>query len=84
MDPFQPLALVIYEADRRGIDVETTAVGSSALQGARAHFDPAERLITYEDGGTDFIKAFLIAHELGHAELGDDAAPCEIEPTRPS
>lgn len=84
LDPFQPLALVLDEAGRREIDVEPTAVGSSGLHGARAHFDPAERLITYEEGGSEFIKAFLIAHELGHAELGDDAIPCEIEPTRPS
>lgn len=84
LDPFQPLALVLAEAERREIDVESTAVGSSALQGARAHFDPVERLITYEDADTDFIKAFLIAHELGHAELGDDASPCEIDPSRPS
>jgi superfamily I DNA/RNA helicase len=84
LDPFQPLALALAEAERREIDVESTAPGSSGLQGARAHFDPAERLITYEDAGTDFIKAFLIAHELGHAELGDDPSPCEIEPSRPS
>jgi superfamily I DNA/RNA helicase len=84
LDPFQPLALALAEARRREVDVESTAVGSTGLQGARAHFDPVERMITYEDAGTDFIKAFLIAHELGHAELGDDADPCEIEPLRPS
>jgi len=83
-DPFEPLSLVLAEAQRREIDVEATEPGASSLRGARAHFSPVERLITYENDGTDFIKAFLIAHELGHAELGDDIGPCEIDPARPS
>lgn len=83
-DPFAPLALVLAEANRREIDVEPTQPGGNALQGGRARFKPADRLILYEDKGTDFIKAFLIAHELGHVDLGDDVQTCEIDPLRPS
>jgi superfamily I DNA/RNA helicase/Zn-dependent peptidase ImmA (M78 family) len=33
---------------------------------------PDDGLIVYENSESDFLKAFLIAHELGHTELGDD------------
>ena len=31
-----------------------------------------DRLILHENVGTPFEQAYLVAHEIGHAELGDD------------
>src|SRR5258708_39856290 len=72
-DPWRPLEFAIAEAERRSIDVEPTNSGAAVLDGGRAIFIPRDRLILYENAGTSFEQAFLIAHELGHVELGDDS-----------
>lgn len=70
-DPRQPYAFVLAEAKRRGLDVENANPGASLLDGGRATYVPADGLILHENIGTDFDQAFLVAHELGHVELGD-------------
>jgi superfamily I DNA/RNA helicase/Zn-dependent peptidase ImmA (M78 family) len=72
-DPWRPLEFAIAEAERRSVDVEPTNSGAAVLDGGRAIFIPRDRLILYENAGTPFEQAFLIAHELGHVELGDDS-----------
>jgi IrrE N-terminal-like domain len=57
------------------------------LNGGRATFIPDATLILHENVGTPFERAFLVAHEIGHVELGDDpdAKPIlNIDPTRSS
>src|SRR5258708_3449894 len=71
-DPWKPLAFAIAEANRRDLDVEATSPGAALLDGGRAALIAADRLILYEDKGTEFEQAFLIAHEIGHVQLGDD------------
>jgi Zn-dependent peptidase ImmA (M78 family) len=71
-DPGQPYAFALAEAKRRGLDVETANPGASMLDGGRATYVPADGLIIHENTGSDFERAFLVAHELGHVELGDE------------
>ncbi|MGA2241147.1 MAG: UvrD-helicase domain-containing protein [Verrucomicrobiota bacterium] len=82
-DPWKPYAFAVAEANRRDIDVEVS--GATVLGNSRACFIQADQLIVYENVGSDFDKAFLIAHEIGHSELGDDPegeAAVRIEPAR--
>jgi superfamily I DNA/RNA helicase len=83
-DPAAPLGLVLAEAGRLGLDVESARPGARVLTGARAKYVAADAMIYYEDAGTLFDRAFLIAHELGHAVLGDGGGGCEIDPSRPA
>lgn len=86
-DPWDPLQFVSAEVTRRGYDVEAVSQGAVVLNGSRASLIADEFLILYEDVGTPFQKAFLIAHEIGHVELGDvtDNAPAgDIDPVRTS
>ena len=71
-DPWSPYDFAVAEAKRRGIDVEPTAAGAAVLNGGRATFVAADRLILHESAGSRFEQAFLVAHEIGHVELGDD------------
>jgi superfamily I DNA/RNA helicase len=84
-DPWSPYDFAVAEAKRRGIDVEPTAAGAAVLNGGRATFIAADALILHEKIGSHFEQAFLVAHEIGHVELGDDPhrepAP-KIEPVR--
>src|SRR5437879_2750290 len=85
LDPFNSLAFAITEANRRDIDVEASSPSSTVLGNSRAAFIQADQLIVYENIGTDFERAFLIAHEIGHSELGDDpegGAVVQIDPSR--
>jgi len=86
-DPWSPYDFAVAEAKRRGIDVEPTAAGAAVLNGGRATFVAADDLILHENVGSPFEQAFLVAHEIGHVELGDDpggeAAPT-IDPARPA
>src|SRR5665213_2152546 len=87
IDPWDCHALVVAEARRRDIDVEPAAKGAAVLDGGRATYVPKDRLILYERCATRFEEAFLIAHELGHVELGDDVDPdgiadVQIDPMR--
>lgn len=83
-DPWSPYEFVVAEAKRRGFDVEPTAAGAAVLNGGRATFIAADALILHEDRGTPFEQAFLVAHEIGHAELGDDPdePALTIDPSR--
>jgi superfamily I DNA/RNA helicase/Zn-dependent peptidase ImmA (M78 family) len=88
VDSWSPLAIVAAAAQASDIE-EITGLkpGSALLSGARAKFDPQSRSILHEDTGDAFLTAFLIAHELGHARLGDARLPdqtCEIDPARSS
>jgi superfamily I DNA/RNA helicase len=87
LDPWRPYDFAVAEAKRRDIDVEPTASGAAVLEGARATFVQAHQLIVHENTGTLFDQAFLVAHEIGHSELGDDVEagpPATIDPARPS
>ena len=84
-DPWRPYEFAVAEAQRRGFDVEATAAGSPLLDGGRAALISADRLVLHENCGTPFEQAFLVAHEVGHLELGDDVddePEGEIDPTR--
>ncbi|WP_018240832.1 UvrD-helicase domain-containing protein [Ensifer sp. BR816] len=84
-DPWSPYDFVVTEAKRRGIDVEPTAAGAAVLNGGRATFIAADDLILHQNVGSSFERAFLVAHEIGHVELGDDPddAPAPtIDPAR--
>lgn len=83
-DPWQPYKFARFEADRRDIDVESTAPGATVLEGGRATFIPHCQLIIHERAGSEFDHAFLIAHELGHVELGDDLEGGSVEQIDPS
>lgn len=84
-DPWRPYEFVVAEAESRGIYVERTARGAAVLDNARATFVPRDALILHEDVGTPFEQAFLVAHEIGHLELGDDPGTgptLEVDPAR--
>ena len=70
-DPWRPYDFAVAEANRRGFDVEPTSVGATVLDGSRATLVAAHRLIVHEDTGSPFEQAFLVMHEVAHAELGD-------------
>jgi superfamily I DNA/RNA helicase len=86
-DPWRPYDFAVAEANRRGFDVEPTSPGATVLDGSRATLVAAHRLIVHEDSGSPFDQAFLVLHEIAHAELGDatdeEGAP-EIDPVRPA
>src|SRR5574340_386740 len=84
-DPTRPLAFALREATRRGLDVYALQEGDSQLKGGKATFDSQAGGILYEDRGSDFERAFLIAHELGHVELEGgtlDVVTVDVEPDR--
>ncbi|WP_082033782.1 UvrD-helicase domain-containing protein [Pseudomonas sp. PI1] len=84
-NPWAPYEFAVAEANARGLLVEKCAPGAEILDGGRAIFDADYRLIVHEDAGTPFDQAFLVAHEIGHAELGDDEGAegfVEIDPAR--
>lgn len=85
VDPWNLLELVSREAALRDLDVYALATGDSALKGGRAVLDREAECILYEDIGSAFDRAFLIAHELGHFVLEGDAQNVvtgEVEPGR--
>ena len=88
-DPWTPYPFAELVAKALGITIEKCAPGASILDGARATFDVSFPLIVHENLGTPFEQAFLIAHEIGHAVLGDGEAEEEdsavyIDPARTS
>jgi superfamily I DNA/RNA helicase/Zn-dependent peptidase ImmA (M78 family) len=87
-DPWTPYQFVVGIANELGITVEPCAPGAAVLDGARAAFDGDIPLIVHENVGTPFEQAFLVAHEIGHAELGDgeedDGSAFQIDPARTS
>ena len=85
LDPWRSYEFVAAEANRRGLDVEPTARGAAVLNNGRAAFIPEDRLILHENVGSPFEQAYLVAHEIGHAELGDGPdieATYKIDPAR--
>jgi superfamily I DNA/RNA helicase len=86
-DPWRPYEFAVAEAKRRGLDVEPTSAGATVLDGSRATLVAGHELIVHEDAGSPFEQAFLVVHEIAHAELGDApdrAGPTEIDPARPA
>ena len=84
-DPWSPYAFARAEAERRQLTVESTAPGAVQLDGAKAVFIPRDQSIIHSNVGTAFDQAFLVAHEIGHVELGDNPdgeGAVEIDPTR--
>ncbi len=84
-DPGKLLDFVRQEAARRELDVYALPVGDSQLKGGRAVFDSQAGIILYEDTGSEFDRAFLIAHELGHIVLEggtQDVVTEHVEPDR--
>ncbi len=87
VDPWNLRELVQACAARKMLDIEAAAKGAASLGGARAALIPGADLILHEPCNTNFDFAFLIAHELGHAELGDDRAenePATFDALRPA
>ncbi|MHA6821388.1 UvrD-helicase domain-containing protein [Ralstonia pseudosolanacearum] len=85
IDPWDPYAFVVAEAKRRDLDVEKVACGAAILDGGRAKLVAGDSLIVHENTGSAFEQAFLVAHEIGHAELGDgdDQGPAvNVDPAR--
>ena len=74
LDPTDPYAFVVGEAKHRGLDVEATNPGSTSLDDGRATLVSEDDLIIHENIGSPFEQAFLVAHEIGHHELGDATA----------
>lgn len=89
-DPWDPYQFALAAAEVSALTVESCAPGSTVLDGARATFIPQDEYIFHEDIGTSFEKAFLVAHEIGHALLGDGGTedenfqPFEIDAARSS
>lgn len=84
-DPWNLLNFVRQEVARREIDVYALPVGDSQLKCGRAAFDSQAGIILYEDAGSEFDRAFLIAHELGHVVLEggtQDVVTEQVEPDR--
>lgn len=68
-DSWDLLGFVGQDAARRDILVYGLPADDPQLKGGQAAYDSQARAILYADVGTDFDRAFLIAHELGHVAL---------------
>ncbi|WP_374818914.1 UvrD-helicase domain-containing protein [Brucella grignonensis] len=82
-----PYGLAVAAAERAGVEVQRVGKGSGMLNGARAIYDPSMPVIIHEATGSDFGDAFLVAHEVGHVELGDRTQryeTIEADASRPS
>jgi superfamily I DNA/RNA helicase len=87
LDPTNPYAFAVAIAKDRGLGVDTANPGAAVLDNGRATLIPEDDLIVHENVGSPFEQAFLVAHEIGHHELGDATAPAtviEADPARPS
>lgn len=84
-DPWNSYEFVATQAKRKGLTVNAVPSDSPLLDGVLARYDPDADLIIHARNGSLFDQAVYVAHELGHAVLGDgqpDTA-CEIDPSRP-
>jgi len=84
---YNPLGLAISEAESRDIEVYAVPKGDPQLKGGRAIFDSQAWMILYEGVGSEFDKAFLISHELGHVVIeggAEDIVTEEVDEARPS
>ena len=77
-NPRTPYDFVRAEAAKRLIEVERVPKGDIRLYGGRALYDPDALLILHEDTGDPFLDAFLVAHELGHIDLGGQSEPMAV------
>lgn len=68
-NPWAAYEFVVAEAEEHGYIVEGVAPEAETLDGGRAKL--LKDLILHEVHGTLFEQALLVAHELGHAVLGD-------------
>ncbi|MBN9430891.1 MAG: UvrD-helicase domain-containing protein [Bosea sp.] len=87
LDPTDPYAFVVAIAKHRGLEVNPANPGATVLDNGRATLVPEDDLIVHERVGSPFEQAFLVAHEIGHHELGDaTASPTvfEADPARAS
>lgn len=88
LDPWSPYLFAVGISTHLGIRVNACPPGSSMLDGGRAFFDADIPAIFHESTGTAFDQAFLVAHEIGHSQLGDGelySEPVEtIDPARTS
>lgn len=87
LDPWKAYEFVVAEVGQHGYDVEDVTPGAAMLDGGRAKLLPSAVLILHEKKGSRFEQALLVAHELGHALLGDaeDGTPVsEIDFARSS
>ena len=76
--PTEPYEFVRREAKRRDIEVRAYRIGDPMLCGGRAIYDADAEVVRHEDTGDAFLNAFLVAHEIGHAEFGGHV---ELVPT---
>jgi len=86
-EPAKPYELAQAEAASRDIEVTRLPVGHTQLHGGRALYKPAPGVILHEATGNTFMDAFLVAHEIGHAEFGGTVEippSTNIDPTRSS
>lgn len=77
-DPTKPYSFACDEAKARDLEVRRLPSGHPQLKGGRALLQPRAGVILHEDTGSEFLDAFLVAHEIGHDEFGGDV---EIPPT---
>ena len=85
LDPTDPYAFVCNIAGQHGTDVESATPGASALKGGKGIYDPVKSIIVHEKAGSEFDRAFLVAHEIGHMVLGDGPDTVkQIDPSRPA
>ncbi|MFW1676484.1 UvrD-helicase domain-containing protein [Pontibacter sp. JAM-7] len=68
-DISNPLAFASAEAERRDIELCALPADDPQLKGGRAVYDSHGDTILYENCGSDFERAFLIAHEIAHLVL---------------
>lgn len=71
LNPWRAYEFAVGEAAHHGYEVEHSRPGAAMLDGGRAKLLPSEELILHEKKGTLFEQALLVAHEIGHAKLGD-------------
>ncbi|MEZ6140772.1 MAG: UvrD-helicase domain-containing protein [Zavarzinella sp.] len=82
-NPRNPYEFIRAQVEKLLIEVERVPKGDIRLYGGRALYDPDALLILHEETGDAFLNAFLIAHELGHIDLGGQSEPMAIMDTDP-
>lgn len=86
-DITNPLAFASAEAERRDIELCALPAGDPQLKGGRAVYDSHGDTILYENSGSNFEQAFLIAHEIAHLVLEggeEDFIAEDVDAARPS
>jgi superfamily I DNA/RNA helicase/Zn-dependent peptidase ImmA (M78 family) len=78
-DFWSPYEFAVGIARHLGIRVQSCAPGAAILDGGLAFFNAGNPpIIIHEKAGTVFDQAFLVAHEIGHSQLGDGEE--DVEP----